>query len=349
MRGGTRGAAPTPVQWDSLKLYEVMLRSRAFEEAVATLWDAGEISGEMHLGLGEEAIAAGVVAHLREGDSMALDHRATPPMLARGVDAVPLLKEMLGRADGLCGGCGGHMHLFSAEHRIASSGIVGAAGPTAAGFALGAQHRKAGEVAVAFFGDGAMNQGMLLESMNLASAWRLPVVFVCKDNDWAITTKSSTVTGGDLEVRARGLGLAVETADGSDVEAVVEAAGRAVERAREEGRPTFLHARCVHLEGHMLGDPLVRLTRRPVQEMKEILGPLMRSATASQGASLVERLASVGTITSLLGKSRADDHRKEADPLRKQRRRITGTPQLEELERRVEAETKAIVERAVAE
>ncbi len=189
---------------DLWALYPLMLRSRLFEEAIAKLWHEGLISGEMHLGTGEEAIIAGVVSQLRDGDAMALDHRGTAALLMRGLDPVPIIRELLGRPDGLCGGMGGHMHLFSKEHLAASSGIVGAAGPAAAGFGLAANHLRPGSVSVAFFGDGAMNQGMLMESMNLAAAWKLPVLFVCKDDGWAITTKSGEMTGGDLNERARG-------------------------------------------------------------------------------------------------------------------------------------------------
>lgn len=175
---------------DVWHLYRQMLRSRLFEERVKELWKKGLISGEMHLGMGEEAIAAGIVSLLQDGDAMALDHRGTAPLVVRGVDLVCLLREFLGRADGLCGGHGGHMHLFSPEHLCASSGIVGASGPLASGFALACQHLRPCKLAVAFFGEGAMNQGMLLESLNLAAAWKLPVIFVCKDNRLAITTPS---------------------------------------------------------------------------------------------------------------------------------------------------------------
>ena len=145
--------------YDLWALYRHMLRSRLFELAVAKLWNDGDISGEMHLGTGEEAIAAGVVSQLTDGDAMALDHRGTPPLLMRGVDPVTLLRELLGRSDGLCAGMGGHMHLFSPEHLAASSGIVGASGPAVVGFALAAQRLRPGTLAAAFFGEGAVNQG----------------------------------------------------------------------------------------------------------------------------------------------------------------------------------------------
>ena len=127
------------------------------------------------------------------------------------------------------------------------------AGPTAAGFALSAQYVRPGAIAVAFFGEGAMNQGMLMESLNLAAVWDLPVLFVCKDDGWAITTPSERVTGGDLNERARGLGVPAVDVDGCDVGEVWEAAHSAIARARSGGGPTFLHARCVHVEGHFLG------------------------------------------------------------------------------------------------
>ncbi len=174
-----------------------MLKSRLFEETIAALWHEGLISGEMHLGTGQEAIVAGIVSQLRRGDALALDYRGTAALLMRGVDPVPVLRELLGWPDGLCRGWGGHMHLFAPEYLAASSGIVGAMGPTAAGFALAAQYLNPGAIAVAFFGEAAMNQGMLLESLNLASAWKLPALFVCKDDGWGITTRSERMTGGE--------------------------------------------------------------------------------------------------------------------------------------------------------
>ena len=160
---------------DPWTLYRWMLTSRLFEQEVARLWRAGLVSGEMHLGTGEEGIAAGVVTQLGEGDAMALDHRGTPPLLMRGANPVALLREILGREDGLSRGRGGHMHLFVPELLAASSGIVGATGPMAVGFALAAQHLRPGRVAVAFFGEAAMNEGALLSP----STWPSPGAFPC--------------------------------------------------------------------------------------------------------------------------------------------------------------------------
>jgi len=277
-----------------------MLRSRRFEESVKDLWEKGKISGEMHLGIGEEAIAAGVVGHLQEGDAMALDHRGTPPLVVRGVDLVLLLREFLGSANGLCSGMGGHMHLFSPQHLAASSGIVGSSGPLAAGFALAAQYLRPGNLAVAFFGEGAMNQGMLVETLNLAVAWKLPMLFVCKDNEWAVTTRSHHVTGGNLVERAKGFGMPALEVDGTDVEAVWDATAKGAARARKRNGPTFLLAGCPRPEGHFLGDPLLR------GQMGDLAGPLLRSVSAKKGASPGGRIASLGTVGSMIGQIAAD-------------------------------------------
>jgi acetoin:2,6-dichlorophenolindophenol oxidoreductase subunit alpha len=325
---------------ESWSLYALMLKSRLFEEAIAQLWHDGLISGEMHLGTGEEAIIAGVVTHLREGDAMALDHRGSAALLMRGVDPVLILRELLGHPDGLCGGKGGHMHLFSKEHLAASSGIVGVEGPIAAGFALSAQYLHPGGIAVAFFGEGAMNQGMLMESLNLASAWNLPVLFVCKDDGWAITTQSERVTGGDLNERARGLGVPAVEVDGCDVLEVWEASYSAIERARSAQGPTFLHARCVHFEGHFLGLQLLRLVRDPVREMPEIAVPLTRSFLRPGGAAVSERLAGLKEVLAAVLSTVRDPRRDSAnDPVGRARTTLLSNPvRLRELEEQIEQE-----------
>ncbi len=301
-------------------LYAMMLKSRLFEEAVAQLWRNGLISGEMHQGTGEEAIVAGVVSQLRDGDALALDHRGSAALLMRGVEPVLILRELLGYPDGLCGGMGGHMHLFSKAHLSATSGIVGASGPAAAGFALAAQYLRPGSVAVAFFGEGAMNQGMLMESMNLASAWKLPALFVCKNDSWAITTRSGEVTGGDLNERGRGLGMPAVEVDGEDVAAVWEAAREAIERARSGQGPTFLNARCVHFEGHFLGFQLIRIIRNPLGELPEIAGPLTQAFLRPGGAALPDRIAGLkAVIAAVLSTARDPRRHLNRDPVARAR------------------------------
>lgn len=329
---------------DTWTLYELMLRSRLFEEAVTELWREGCVSGEMHLGTGEEAIVAGVVSQLRPDDAMALDHRGTPPLLMRGVEPASILRELLGQPGGLCGGRGGHMHLFSKRHLAASSGIVGAAGPAAVGFALAARHLRPGSIAVAFFGEGALNQGMLLESLNLAAVWQLPVLFVCKDDGWSITTRSGEMMGGVTEDRVRGFGVDYLHTDGVDVRSVRDTAGPAIERLRAGGRPVFLHARCVHLEGHFLGYQLLRLTRSPLRELPSIAGPVVRSALRGN-ARAAERLAGVTRVmSSLLDTIR--DPRRDAknDPVRRTRAELESeTDRLAALEEEVQREIEAAV------
>lgn len=336
---------------DLWSLYTLMLKSRLFEEAVAKLWYDGFISGEMHLGTGEEAIIAGVVAQLREGDAMALDHRGTAALLMRGADPALILRELLGWEDGLCSGMGGHMHLFSKEHLTASSGIVGAEGPTAVGFALSAQYLRPGAIAVAFFGDGAVNQGMLMESLNLASAWNLPVLFVCKDDGWAITTQSKQATGGDLSERARGLGVPAVEVDGRDVSAVWETAGRAIESIRSGQGPTFLHARCVHLEGHFLGFQLIRAVRDPLREIPGMAVPLLLSFLHPKGASLPDRLAGLKAVLAAILATLRDPRRDSAnDPLQRARTTLQSDPaRLEELEGQVEKEVCNVLSTVLAE
>lgn len=336
---------------DLWSLYRLMLKSRLFEEAIAQLWHDGLISGEMHLGTGEEAIVAGVVAHVRDGDAMALDHRGTAALFMRGIDPVSIVRELLGQPGGLSGGMGGHMHLFSREYLAASSGIVGAAGPTAAGFALAAQYLNPGAVVVAFFGEGSMNQGMLLESLNLAAAWNLPIVFVCKDDGWAITTRSDSMTAGDLDERVRGLGVPPARVDGRDVEEVWQAGQTAVQRARAGVGPSFLRAQCVHLEGHFLGYQLLRLVRHPLREAPQVAMPLARSFLEPGGASVRERLAGVKIVLGAALATLRDPRRDSTnDPVWRTRRALRSDPErLRAVEEEVRRETSQVLLSALEE
>jgi pyruvate dehydrogenase E1 component alpha subunit len=228
-----------------------------------------------------------------------------------------LFLEMLGDPEGLCGGRGGHMHLFSREHLAASSGIVGSSAPLGCGFALAARLLDPGKVAVAFFGEGAANQGMLLESLNLAAAWRLPVVFVCKDNRWAITTRSRSVTGGDLARRARSFGMPALRVDGTRVERVWAAAGKAVSRARSGRGPSFILASCPRMEGHFLGDPMLRVFRDPVRQTLEIGPPLARALLSRPLAAVPARMLHLGFIGKALTILGIEKYVLEKDPLRR--------------------------------
>lgn len=300
---------------DLAALYLQMARIRSFEEALERLWQQGLISGEMHLAIGEEATHAGVCAHLHDGDAVAVDHRSTPPFVARGVGLVELLLEVLGSEEGLNGGNGGHMHLFAPSRLVASSGIVGASAPLAAGFALAGEYLRPGSVAVAFFGEGAVNQGMLLESLNLAVAWKLPVVFVCKDNGWAVTTRSAAVTGGDLTQRAAAFGMPAQRLDGVEVEKVWRAADEAIRRARRGEGPSFLVCEVPRPYGHLLGDPLARIAEHPLRESAQLVPGLVRAVFEGDGAPVTHRLAWLGSISAPASYARRARRWRQSDPL----------------------------------
>jgi len=327
-------------------LYLQMARMRRFEEALGELWGNGLISGEMHLGIGEEAIAAGVVAHLGDGDAMALDYRPTPALVGRGLDLRSLLLEMLGSEDGLCRGHGGHMHLLSRSDLAFSTGIVGSSAPMAAGLALSAERLRPGSIAVAFFGDGAANQGMVLETLNLAVVWNLPVVFICKDNGWAVTTRSSRLTGGTLVGRARAFGMPAVAANGKDVRSVWKASGAAIERARRGGGPTFLLLNCSRPRGHFEDDPLVRVVRHP-RELLEMLPGLVAKARQQEGGPWA-RMRSMGAMTRTLLRMAIDQMVIRWDPLPRAARRLPADI-ANGLAERARAEVTSAVQAALAE
>jgi pyruvate dehydrogenase E1 component alpha subunit len=330
---------------DLWALYALMQRSRLYETAVAVLWEDGLISGEMHLGTGEEAIIAGIVSQLKPGDALALDHRATAALLMRGVDPLALLLEMLGSPQGLCRGQGGHMHLFSREHLAASSGIVGASGPAAAGFGLAAQVLRPGTLAVAFFGEAAMNQGMLMEAINLAAVWHLPVLFVCKDDGWAITSRPEAAFVGPLRDRVTGLGAEYLRVDGLDLFDVWQTAGAAMQSIRSGGGPVFLHAHCIHLEGHFLGMPLLRMIRRPLKEIPGIAIGLLRAFFRPGGASLSVRVAGIKQVLGALAATWRDPRRTASyDPVSRLRAALAYDPvRLEQLDDAISTEVAAVV------
>ena len=333
---------------DLWSLYRQMLRSRLVETEVIRLWDDGLISGEMHLGIGEEGVAAAVVSRMRDGDAMALDHRGTPALVMRGIDLVSLFKELLGRPDGLCCGRGGHMHLFSRELLAASSGIVGASGPAATGFALAGKRLRPGSLSAAFFGEGAMNEGMLMESLNLAAVWKLPVLFVCKDNQLSITTLSSTVTAGSLASRAASFGIPVAEADGADIEELCRAVDGVIDRIRGGSGPAFLLARCVRPQGHFLGDQLARTAKRPVREMARAAGPLAASALRLRGAPVRQRVSSAAGILALVRKAGALMSDAKADPVARTRRLLAGgAARLRLLETEAQAEIESAAKAAL--
>jgi pyruvate dehydrogenase E1 component alpha subunit len=240
-----------------LPLYRKMLLMRRFEEAVARLYRAGKIPGFVHLYVGEEAIAAGVSAHLNEDDHIGSTHRGHAHALAKGIPAHELMAELFGRATGCCGGRGGSMHLYSAKYGLlGTNGIVGYSLPQAAGAAFTARYSGTSNVGVAFFGDGAVNLGLFHETLNMASLWKLPAVFVCENNLFATELPFSRATAGQ-SVSSRGAAYDMPgvDVDGQDVLAVYDVAGAAIARARAGAGPTLIECRTYRYVGHHEGDP----------------------------------------------------------------------------------------------
>jgi len=236
-------------------LYRRMLLIRGFEDLVQSLFLAGEVYGTTHLYSGQEAIATGVASVLEERDRVAATYRGHGHALAVGVDPQKLLDEMLGRATGINGGRAGSMNVNSPDDRlIGSFGIVGGSIAAATGAAL-ALKRTTGGVAVAYFGDGAMNQGYVFECLNFAQVFRLPIVLVCENNGYGEYTPFRSVTAGEIRARAEVMGVTAETIDGMSVWTVREAARRAVAHARGGDGPVFVEALTYRFVGHSRSDP----------------------------------------------------------------------------------------------
>ena len=248
-----------------LDLYRVMVLSRTFEEAVLREYHAdkkpafdigaGLVPGEMHLSAGQEPVAAGVCAHLRDDDAVTATHRPHHIAIAHGIDLDLMAAEIFGRETGLGRGRGGHMHLFDPRTHFSCSGIVAEGLPPAVGHAFAFKRAGGDRVAVAFTGEGAANQGAFHESLNLAALWQLPVVFVIEDNEWAISVarEASTAIGSNAD-RAAAYGIPGQRLEDNDVDAVYTAAGDAVARARAGEGPSLIEVHTVRLWGHFEGD-----------------------------------------------------------------------------------------------
>lgn len=237
------------------RIYRQMLLIRGFEELVQSLFLAGEVYGTTHLYSGQEAIATGVASVLEERDRVAATYRGHGHALALGVDAQELLDEMLGRESGVNGGRAGSMNVNSPGDRlIGSFGIVGGSIGAATGAAL-ALKRTTGGVAVAYFGDGAMNQGYVFECLNFSQVFKLPLVLVCENNGYGEYTPFRSVTAGEISARAEVMDVPAETIDGMSVWTVREAAERAVAHARSGNGPMFVEALTYRFVGHSRSDP----------------------------------------------------------------------------------------------
>ncbi|MBG6825975.1 thiamine pyrophosphate-dependent dehydrogenase E1 component subunit alpha [Pseudomonas aeruginosa] len=239
-----------------LHAYRVMRTIRAFEERLHVEFATGEIPGFVHLYAGEEASAAGVMAHLRDDDCIASTHRGHGHCIAKGVDVHGMMAEIYGKKTGVCQGKGGSMHIADLEKgMLGANGIGGAGAPLAAGAALAAKLKGSDAVAVAFFGDGGSNEGAVFEAMNLASVWNLPCLFVAENNGYAEATAANwSVACDHIADRAAGFGMPGVTVDGFDFFAVHEAAGAAIERARAGEGPSLIEVKLTRYYGHFEGD-----------------------------------------------------------------------------------------------
>jgi acetoin:2,6-dichlorophenolindophenol oxidoreductase subunit alpha len=250
------GAGPTPA--DAMRLYESMVLIRRVEERLRDDSAAGKLPGAVHLYIGEEAVAAGVCAHLGARDYATSTHRGHGHFLAKGGDVRAMMAEIWAKREGICRGMGGSMHVADISKGIlGANGIVGAGLSIATGAAFGARLDGDGKVSVCFFGDGASNQGVLMETLNLSALWQLPVIFVCENNGFSEFTPSAEVTAGRIADRARAFAVPVAEVDGNDVTDVWRAAGEAVRRGRDGGGPSFIEARTYRIQGHFEAETFV--------------------------------------------------------------------------------------------
>ena len=256
---------------DDVGRYRAMLRIRRFEERCVELYSAQHIRGFMHLGIGQEAVAVGVIDALRPDDRVVGTYRDHAHALAKGVPMDRVMAEMFGMSEGCSGGRGGSMHLFDVEHGLFGGNAIVAGGlPLAVGLALGDQMRHRDLVTVCFFGDGAMAEGEFHESINLAALWKLPVLFVCENNLYAMgTALAVSHASTDLAGRAATYGVVAGSVDGMDVTAVSDAAAVAVAAIRGGGGPQFLEAHTYRLRAHSMYDPERYRTRDEVALWRE--------------------------------------------------------------------------------
>lgn len=270
-----------------LWMYEKMVEIRDYEETMANVYlegklppeiqkglafdiGSGPVPGEMHLSAGQEPVAVGICAHLKKEDTVVGTHRPHHFAIAKGVPLNAMTAEMFGKVTGLGKGKGGHMHLFDAENKFSCSGIIGASLPPACGAGLAAKKMGKDWVAVAFFGEGAANQGSVHESLNLAALWNLPVIFVCEDNKWAISVPKTSATSIEwVADRAAGYGIPGIKVAHNDAQEVYAAVAPAIERARSGKGPSLIEVKTDRYLGHFQGDPEVYRPKDEVASLRK--------------------------------------------------------------------------------
>ncbi|MBN2394831.1 MAG: thiamine pyrophosphate-dependent dehydrogenase E1 component subunit alpha [Candidatus Atribacteria bacterium] len=240
-----------------VSLYQTMQKIRKFEQSAEQLFLEGKLPGFIHLYIGEEAIATGVMAALNQGDYITSTHRGHGHMIAKGGDIKRMMAELFGKTSGYCKGKGGSMHIADFSIGVlGANGVVGGGLPIAIGAGLGIKMKETNQVVVAFFGDGASNTGAFHESLNFASVYRLPIVFINENNQYASTAKTKETTSvQNISDRAVSYSMPGITIDGNNIIAVYETAREAIERARDQGGPTLIEAKTYRIKGHFVGDP----------------------------------------------------------------------------------------------
>ena len=284
----------TPTRDQALAMLRAMIRIRRLEERCAEDYAAGKIRGFLHLYIGEEAIAAGVIPALGSADSIVGTYREHAHALLRGVSADGIMAEMYGKAGGCSRGRGGSMHLFSREHRFfGGHGIVGGGLPIGVGVALADKLRATRGVTCVFFGEGAAAEGEFHESLNLASLWRLPVLFVCENNRYAMgTALARSEAEPEIHKKAAVHRIGAEVVDGMDVAAVAEAAGQAIERVRETGAPWFLECMTYRFRAHSMFDPELYRDKAEVETWRQRC-PIATFARRMEGVVTAADLAAI--------------------------------------------------------
>src|ERR1051325_7969961 len=260
----------------ALRFYRQMLKIRLFEEEVNQLYLGAKMPGLAHLYIGQEAVAVGICEALRRDDYVTSTHRGHGHCLAKGASVDRMFAELLGKEAGYCRGKGGSMHIADQDTgNLGANAIVGGSAGIATGAALSAQMRGSDQVAVCFFGDGALGQGLLYESMNMASLWKLPVIYVCENNLYGEYTPGAETIAGEILSRPRALGVHAESVDGQDVQAVYATMQRLVERARRGEGPAFLECKTYRYYGHHVGDVNREYRTRDEEDRKSTrLNPL---------------------------------------------------------------------------
>ena len=265
-----------PAKAEMLGFYRDMLLIRRFEEKAGQLYGMGLVAGFCHLYIGQEAVVVGVQSALDPDDQVITGYRDHGHMLAAGLPARGVMAELTGRAGGLSRGKGGSMHMFSREKNFyGGHGIVGAQAPIGTGLAFSNRYKGSDAVCVTYFGDGASNQGQVYEAFNMASLWKLPVVYIIENNQYAMGTSVARASA-ETELHKRGLSLEIpgEEVDGMDVLAVRAAAHKAIERARAGDGPYILEMKTYRYRGHSMSDPAKYRTREEVQDMREHHDPI---------------------------------------------------------------------------